>query len=45
MERYQLQSDETVLYEGEVIKVDKYEKAGEARPLLRLSITLFTKQK
>ena len=26
MERYQLQSDETVLYEGEVIKVDKYKK-------------------
>ena len=26
MERYQLQSDEAVLYEGEVIKVDKYKK-------------------
>lgn len=28
MERYQLQPDETVLYEGEVIKVDKYKKAS-----------------
>lgn len=26
MERYQLKSDETVLYEGEIIKVDKYKK-------------------
>lgn len=26
MERYQLQSDETVLYEGKVTKVDKYKK-------------------
>ena len=26
MERYQLKSDETVLYEGEVTKVDKYKK-------------------
>lgn len=26
MERYQLKSDETVLYEGEVTKADKYKK-------------------